>query len=295
MKEVFESIRIIRQCLEKMEEGPLQAPIEDELPAGRIGVSSVEAPRGESHHFVITGENNRPHRWRVRAPTYQNLQAVPMMIKDQQLADMTISLGSIDPCFSCTDRLETIDLKSGVRRVWSQEDLDQDGEGKMNIVCAILGSLGNVALVLLVAPFFQGVLRKITALIQSRKGPPLWQPYFDLLKLLGKEDLESGQTPVMQRFAAYLSLATVLTIRYQFSAPQPQPVAGASAARFPRCGIAVGPRRWSCNESNSRAGQPRARASGSPNFSAVCPSKSNSITTAGSSPTTQPSCPGSIV
>ena len=123
MKEVFESIRIIRQCLEKMEEGPLQLEIKDELPVGRIGVSSVEAPRGESHHFVITGENNRPRRWRVRAPTYQNLQGVPAMIKDQQIADMTISLGSIDPCFSCTDRLETIDLQSGCVKVWSQQEL----------------------------------------------------------------------------------------------------------------------------------------------------------------------------
>ncbi len=124
MKEVFESIRIIRQCLEKMEDGPLQTPIKDELPVGRLGLSSVEAPRGESHHFVITGENNRPHRWRVRAPSYQNLQAVPMMIKDQQIADMTISLGSIDPCFSCTDRLETIDLRSGATKVWSQRELE---------------------------------------------------------------------------------------------------------------------------------------------------------------------------
>jgi Ni,Fe-hydrogenase III large subunit/Ni,Fe-hydrogenase III component G len=123
-KEVFESIKIIRQCLEKMEEGPLQAVIADELPVGRLGLSSVEAPRGESHHFVITGENNRPRRWRVRAPTYQNLQAIPMMIKDQQIADMTISLGSIDPCFSCTDRMETIDLKTGAARVWSQKELE---------------------------------------------------------------------------------------------------------------------------------------------------------------------------
>ena len=123
MKEVFESIKIIRQCLDKMEDGLRQLEITDELPVGRMGLSSVEAPRGESHHFVITGENNRPRRWRVRAPTYQNLQAVPMMIKDQQIADMTISLGSIDPCFSCTDRLETIDLRSGVTRVWSQQEL----------------------------------------------------------------------------------------------------------------------------------------------------------------------------
>ncbi|MGD0538886.1 MAG: NADH-quinone oxidoreductase subunit C [Verrucomicrobiota bacterium] len=122
-KEVFESIKIIRQCLEKIEPGPLQAGITDELPVGRLGLSSVEAPRGESHHFIITGENNRPRRWRVRAPTYQNLQAVPAMIKDQQLADMTISLGSIDPCFSCTDRLETVDLRTKAVRVWTQEEL----------------------------------------------------------------------------------------------------------------------------------------------------------------------------
>ena len=122
VKEVFESINIIRQCLDRMTDGPLKLEISDELP-GRIGLSSVEAPRGESHHFVITGEGNRPRRWRVRAPTYQNLQAVPAMIKDQQLADMTISLGSIDPCFSCTDRLETIELKTGAARVWTQAEL----------------------------------------------------------------------------------------------------------------------------------------------------------------------------
>jgi Ni,Fe-hydrogenase III large subunit len=122
-QEVFQSISIIRQCLDKMPDGPLELKIEDELPAGRIGLSSVEAPRGESHHFVITGENNRPRRWRVRAPTYQNLQGIPMMIKDQQIADMTISLGSIDPCFSCTDRLETVDLRSGDVKVWSQKEL----------------------------------------------------------------------------------------------------------------------------------------------------------------------------
>ncbi|MGA3210357.1 MAG: NADH-quinone oxidoreductase subunit C [Terriglobales bacterium] len=125
VREVFESIRLIRQCLDKMEAGPLQVVITEELPPGRMGLSSVEAPRGESHHFVITGENNRPRRWRVRAPTYQNLQAVPIMIKDQRIADMTISLASIDPCFSCTDRMETIDVRSGARKAWTQQELLQ--------------------------------------------------------------------------------------------------------------------------------------------------------------------------
>ncbi len=123
VREVFESIRIIRQCLEKMPDTPIQLNIKDELPPGRIGLSSVEAPRGESHHFVVTGEDNRPRRWRVRAPTYQNLQGIPAMIKDQQLADMTISLGSIDPCFSCTDRMEIIDIRSGSQRVYTQDEL----------------------------------------------------------------------------------------------------------------------------------------------------------------------------
>ncbi len=127
-EEVFQSIRIIRQCLDRLEPGPLQTPISDELPVGRLGLSSVEAPRGESHHFLITGENNRPRRWRVRAPTYQNLQGVPAMIKDQRLADMTISLGSIDPCFSCTDRMETLDLRTGHVSIWTPEELATAGD-----------------------------------------------------------------------------------------------------------------------------------------------------------------------
>jgi Ni,Fe-hydrogenase III large subunit len=45
------------------------------------------------------------------------------MIKDQMIADMTISLGSIDPCFSCTDRMETIDIRTGETKVWSHEEL----------------------------------------------------------------------------------------------------------------------------------------------------------------------------
>ncbi len=91
------------------------------------------------------------------------------------------------------------------------------------LIWAVLGAIANVVMVLAVAPLFQGVLRKVTARIQSRQGPPIWQPYFDLLKLLGKEDVESGEVPGMQRFAALLSLAVVLTIAclvpMGFSAP----------------------------------------------------------------------------
>ncbi len=50
----------------------------------------------------------------------------------------------------------------------------------------------NVAIALLLAPLYEGVLRKLRAAIHSRIGPPLTQPYWDLLKLLGKEDLRPG-------------------------------------------------------------------------------------------------------
>jgi len=97
----------------------------------------------------------------------------------------------------------------------------------MKTLLPILGGLANVAIVLLVAPFFQGVLRKVTARIQSRQGPPVWQAYYDLLKLLGKEDIESGETPLMQRFAVYLSLATVLTVACLVPMGFPAPMNGA--------------------------------------------------------------------
>jgi len=92
-----------------------------------------------------------------------------------------------------------------------------------NLVNIIVGSLVNVGMVLAFAPLFQGVLRKVTARIQSRQGPPVNQPYLDLLKLLGKEDIESGEAPVLQRFAAYLPLAVLLCVAclvpMGFSAP----------------------------------------------------------------------------
>ncbi|MCX7679414.1 MAG: NADH-quinone oxidoreductase subunit H [Spirochaetes bacterium] len=47
----------------------------------------------------------------------------------------------------------------------------------------------NVIIFLAVAPLFEGIIRKLTAKIQSRQGPPIVQPYYDLLKLLGKENL----------------------------------------------------------------------------------------------------------
>jgi len=123
LEETLESINLVRRALREMPEGPIMAEIDSEIPPGREGICSVEAPRGEVFHYVLTGEDNRPYRWKVRAPTYANLQSVPLLVKEGTVADVTISLGSIDPCFSCTERLEVVDVKSGELKVYGKNEL----------------------------------------------------------------------------------------------------------------------------------------------------------------------------
>ncbi len=95
-----------------------------------------------------------------------------------------------------------------------------------DLIWMIAGGLANVAAVLLIAPLCEGVLRKVTARLQSRRGPPLWQPYFDLLKLLGKEDIESGESPALQRFIPRLALAAALTLACLVPMGSPAPMNG---------------------------------------------------------------------
>jgi Ni,Fe-hydrogenase III large subunit/Ni,Fe-hydrogenase III component G len=104
--ETFESISIIEQLLDKLPGGPILLS-DFEIPEGKVGVQVVEAPRGGDIHYVVTGKG-APYRWRVRAPTYANIPALRIMLRDQPLADAPITIASIDPCFSCTDRVIVI-------------------------------------------------------------------------------------------------------------------------------------------------------------------------------------------
>jgi len=123
VEELLESIRLVRRLLDGLPKGPVCAEVAREIPPGRIGVSVVEAPRGEAIHVVTTGGDNRPMRWRVRAPTYPNLQAAPAMFQANTIADVPIILGSLDPCFSCTERVEAVDVRTRAVTVHSREDL----------------------------------------------------------------------------------------------------------------------------------------------------------------------------
>jgi formate hydrogenlyase subunit 5 len=122
LQEELESINLVRRALEQMPPGEIMAEVK-EIPPWREGVAYVEAPRGECMHYVLTGPDNRPYRWRVRAPSYSNLQAVPVMLEHNSIADAPIIIGSIDPCFSCTERLEVVDVKTNKIRVYSQDEL----------------------------------------------------------------------------------------------------------------------------------------------------------------------------
>jgi len=75
----------------------------------------------------------------------------------------------------------------------------------MDIVLVIV----NVVIFLALAPLFEGIIRKLTAKVQSRKGPPIIQPYLDLLKLLGKESIVPGNWAF--KFAPMMALASIIT------------------------------------------------------------------------------------
>lgn len=70
-------------------------------------------------------------------------------------------------------------------------------------------SVLNILLVILLAPLLEGVIRKLVAFVHSRIGPPVYQPYVDLLKLLGKEEIVSSDN-FLFRYSAVLAFAAVL-------------------------------------------------------------------------------------
>jgi Ni,Fe-hydrogenase III large subunit/Ni,Fe-hydrogenase III component G len=121
-EETFTAIDLIRQLIKRMPTGELMADV-GPIPPWREGVGSVEAPRGEASHYVLTGPDNRPYRWRVRAATYPQLQAVPRMLEHMSIADFPIIVGSVDPCFSCTERVIAVDAATRQVRTYKKNEL----------------------------------------------------------------------------------------------------------------------------------------------------------------------------
>ena len=127
LKELFESIRLIRQILDNLPEGELVARIPRRIPAGE-SVVRLEAPRGEVYYFVKSNGSDKPERLKVRTPTICNLTSVIRLAVGHQLADVPMILAGIDPCFSCNDRMVQLrDANSGSQKMMTWEQLRQHG------------------------------------------------------------------------------------------------------------------------------------------------------------------------
>ncbi len=69
----------------------------------------------------------------------------------------------------------------------------------------------NLLVFLGLAPLFEGIIRKITAKVQSRQGPPIYQPYMDIFKLLGKATINSADNWGF-KFAPMMAFASIVSV-----------------------------------------------------------------------------------
>ncbi|MCM8799448.1 MAG: nickel-dependent hydrogenase large subunit [Candidatus Omnitrophica bacterium] len=131
IKELYESIRIIRQCLDKMPKGEIETKIK-EIPAGE-GIGRVEAPRGECFHYVRSDGTNRPIRHKIRAPSYMNVASNKIAAVGGTISDAAITLAAVDPCYCCTERCSVIRKKDNQKLLtgWDLIKLSQEKTEKL--------------------------------------------------------------------------------------------------------------------------------------------------------------------
>jgi NADH-quinone oxidoreductase subunit D len=130
IEEMRQSIRIMKQCIERLPEGPVASedhkvtpPKRAEMkrsmealihhfklytegyhvPAGET-YAAVEAPKGEFAVFLVSDGTNKPYRCKIRAPGFVHLSAMDFMCRGHMLADSVAILGSMDIVFGEVDR-----------------------------------------------------------------------------------------------------------------------------------------------------------------------------------------------
>ncbi len=105
MEEMRQSVRIIRQAVDRIPEGPVMAKVPKIMkpPVGEI-YHSIEAPKGELGYFVVSDGSTQPYRVRVRPPSFINLQALDRMVRGHLVADVVAIIGTIDIVLGEVDR-----------------------------------------------------------------------------------------------------------------------------------------------------------------------------------------------
>ena len=116
LEECLVSVDVIDEVLAELPGGPIRVRAPRRVGPGEA-VRTVEAPRGELLYYIRADGSDRPARIKIRTPTFTNLAPLRKMLQGVYVADIPVTLASIDPCFSCTDRAVFLDVRTGRR--WS--------------------------------------------------------------------------------------------------------------------------------------------------------------------------------
>ncbi len=102
IKEIFQSIEIIRKAVDKIPDGDINVQVKG-TPKGEA-FFRAEQPRGEAIYYVKGNGSMFLDRARIRTPTFTNLQSMIKILQGCQYADVPLLILTIDPCISCTER-----------------------------------------------------------------------------------------------------------------------------------------------------------------------------------------------
>jgi NADH-quinone oxidoreductase subunit D/NADH-quinone oxidoreductase subunit C/D len=106
LDEIRQSIRILKQVVRDIPEGPILASKPQwqvRVPAGEA-YGRVEGPKGELGFYVVSNGKANPWRYHVRAPSFVNLTSLAEMSRGNKVADVVVVLGSIDIVLGEVDR-----------------------------------------------------------------------------------------------------------------------------------------------------------------------------------------------
>jgi NADH-quinone oxidoreductase subunit D len=103
--EMRQSLLIIEQAVEQMSPGEVlnRMPLHLKPPAGEA-YARIEAPKGELGFFLVSDGSDKPYRFHIRAPSLLNLTVLREMVIGWKIADVMVTLGSIDICLGEVDR-----------------------------------------------------------------------------------------------------------------------------------------------------------------------------------------------
>jgi len=121
--ELKSSVSIIRQCFELMPQTAIIVDPKFHVKPENYALAYVEAPRGENVHWIMQGSAQKVFRWRCRAATYNNWPSLRFQFRGNNLADAALIVCSLDPCYSCTERVTVVDIKSKKSKILTHSDL----------------------------------------------------------------------------------------------------------------------------------------------------------------------------